>query len=90
MRWVHLHPCNISQEVEIVVEHFRSTVAPLLDGKAKAMVVLGSRVETVRSQIAVNKYIKSRGYVKGTLVASRVRSLTENPDPIRLPRKVRR
>ncbi len=69
MRWVRLHPYNISQKVEIVVEHFRSTVAPLLDGKAKAMVVLGSRVEAVRWQIAVDKYIKSRGYVMGTLVA---------------------
>jgi type I restriction enzyme R subunit len=69
MRWVRLHPYNISQKVEIVVEHFRSTVAPLLDGKAKAMVVLGSRVEAVRWQIAVEKYIKSRGYVMGTLVA---------------------
>lgn len=45
MRWVRLHPYNISQKIKIVVEHYRSTVMPLLDGKAKAMVVLGSRVE---------------------------------------------
>lgn len=48
MGWVRLHPYNISQKVEIVVEHFRETVSPLLDGKAKAMVVVGSRVEAVR------------------------------------------
>ena len=69
MRWVRLHPHNIAQKVQIVVEHFRENVAPLLDGKAKAMVVLGSRLEAVRWQIAVEAYIKSHGYKMGTLVA---------------------
>jgi type I restriction enzyme R subunit len=69
MRWVRLHPYNISQKVQIVVEHFRENVSPLLEGRAKAMVVLGSRVEAVRWQLAIDKYIKSRGYKIGTLVA---------------------
>lgn len=69
MRWVRLHPYNISQKVQIVVEHFRENVAPLLDGQAKAMVVLGSRLEAVRWQIAVEAYIKSQGYRMSTLVA---------------------
>ena len=29
----------------MVVEHFRENVAPLLNGQAKAMVVVGSRIE---------------------------------------------
>ena len=69
MRWVRLHPYNISQKVKVVVEHFRSSVAPLLDGKAKAMVVTSSRQEVVRWQLAINKYIKEQGYKLGTLVA---------------------
>ncbi|MDA0765389.1 MAG: type I restriction endonuclease [Verrucomicrobia bacterium] len=69
MGWVRLHPYNISQKVEIVVEHFREYVSPLLDGKGKAMIVVGSRVEAVRWKLAVEKYIKSRGYAIGTLVA---------------------
>jgi hypothetical protein len=48
MGWVRLHPYNIAQMVEIVVEHYRQYVAPLLQGKAKAMVVVGSRAEAVR------------------------------------------
>jgi type I restriction enzyme R subunit len=44
-------------------------VAPLLNGKAKAMVVTGSRVEAVRWQLAINKYIKDKGYSIKTLVA---------------------
>lgn len=69
MGWVKLHPYNISQKVEVVVEHFRTRVAPLLNEKAKGMVVVGSRVEAVRWQLAIDKYIKSKGYKIGTLVA---------------------
>jgi len=69
MRWVRLHPYNISQKVQIVVEHFRENVAPLLDGKAKAMVVMGSRLEAVRWQLAIEAYVKSQGYRMHTLVA---------------------
>jgi len=67
--WVKLHPVNIAQKVQIVVEHFRQFVSPLLGGKAKAMVVVGSRLEAVRWQLAVEKYIQDKGYKIGTLVA---------------------
>ena len=69
MQWVRLHPYNISQKVQIVVEHFRENVQPLLDGKAKAMVVLASRKEAVRWKLAIDRYIREQGYPLGTLVA---------------------
>jgi type I restriction enzyme R subunit len=69
MGWVRLHPFNIAQKVEVVVEHFREFVAPLLKGKAKAMVVVGSRLEAVRWQLAIEKYITEHGYKIGALVA---------------------
>jgi type I restriction enzyme, R subunit len=69
MGWVKLHPHNIAQKVQIVVEHFRQFVWPLLDGKAKAMVVVGSRKEAVRWKLAIDQYIKEKGYPLGTLVA---------------------
>jgi type I restriction enzyme R subunit len=69
MRWVRLHPYNISQKVQVVVEHYRENVAPLLNGRAKAMVVVGSRLEAVRWQIAITAYIKQCGYKIGSLVA---------------------
>ncbi len=69
MGWVRLHPYNIAQKVQIVVEHYRAKVAPLLNGKAKAMVVVGSRVEAVRWQLAIRKYIADKGYPISTLVA---------------------
>jgi type I restriction enzyme R subunit len=69
-RWVRLHPYNIAQKVEIIVEHFRHTIAYRLGGKAKAMVVTNSRQEAVRYKIAMDKYIKDSGYSNlATLVA---------------------
>ena len=83
MKWVRLHPYNISQKVQIVVEHYRAMVMPLLAGKAKAMVVVGSRIEAVRWQIAIEKYIKSKGYGLGTLVAfsGEVNDADSGPEP---------
>jgi len=69
MGWVRLHPYNIAQKVEVVVEHYREFVAPLLDGKAKAMVVVSSRLEAVRWKLAIDKFITQQGYKIGTLVA---------------------
>ncbi len=83
MRWVSLHPYNIAQKVQVVVEHFRENVAPLLNGKAKAMVVVSSRLEAVRWQLAIDKYIKSQGYKLATLVAfsGEVNDSASGPDP---------
>ena len=57
MQWVRLHLYNISQKVQTMVEHFRENVQPLLNGKAKAMVVVRSRKEAVRWQKAISAYI---------------------------------
>jgi type I restriction enzyme, R subunit len=83
MGWVRLHPYNISQKVEIVVEHFRQHVAPLLKGTAKAMVVVSSRLEAVRWKLAIDNYIRNRGYTIRTLVAfsGDVTDKESGPDP---------
>ena len=62
MRWVRLHPHNISQKVQIIVEHFRANIAGLLDGNAKAMVVTASRKEAIRYHRILTKYIAEMGY----------------------------
>lgn len=85
MGWVRLHPYNIAQKVEIVVEHFRQHVAPLLAGRAKAMVVVASRAEAVRWQLAISRFIKERGYPIRTLVAfsGEVKDPESGPDPFK-------
>ena len=69
MRWVKLNPQTIAQKAAIIVEHFRVNVAHLLDGHAKAMVVTDSRKAAVRYKLAIDKFVKSKGYGYGTLVA---------------------
>jgi type I restriction enzyme, R subunit len=62
MNWVRLHPTNIAQKVQIIIEHFRDNVGPRLGGKAKAMVVTSSRKAAVRYKLAFDKYVADQGY----------------------------
>nr|WP_315848381.1 DEAD/DEAH box helicase family protein [uncultured Rhodoferax sp.] len=84
MGWVRLHPYNIAQKVQVVVEHFRENVQPLLSGKAKAMVVVGSRKEAVRWQKAIRGYIERQGYKLGVMVAfsGEVDDAESYPNPV--------
>ena len=61
-QWVKLHPYNIEQKVQVIVEHFRRHVAGLLDGQAKAMVVTDSRKAAVRYKLALDKYVREKTY----------------------------
>ncbi|MDF2916570.1 MAG: box helicase [Microbacterium sp.] len=69
MRFANLHPSNVGQKVEIIVEHFRANVAHLLDGHAKAMVVTGSRQAAVRYKVEIDKYLALKGYGYQSIVA---------------------
>jgi type I restriction enzyme R subunit len=57
-RWMTLHPTNITQKVQFIMEHFTTHVADLLDGKAKAMVVTSSRAAAVRYKKAFDAFIE--------------------------------
>lgn len=61
-RFMSLHPHNIAQKAEVMVEHFRTHVKHLIGGRAKAMVVTSSRLHAVRYKQAFDKYLKEQGY----------------------------
>ena len=61
-RFVNLHPTNIAQKTEVIIKHFRSCVRDLLGGRAKAMVVTGSRLEAVRYKQAFDDYLAEQGH----------------------------
>ena len=61
-RFVELHETNIAQRIEVIVEHFRTTVMFELGGKAKAMVVTKSRESAVKYHQAFEDYIAKKGY----------------------------
>ncbi|GAB1419502.1 DEAD/DEAH box helicase family protein [Bacteroidales bacterium] len=61
-KFVSLHPHNLAQKTEIIIEHFRDVVSKKIGGKAKAMLVCGSRLHAKRYFEEVGKYIKTKGY----------------------------
>ena len=69
-KFLSLHPHNLAQKTEIIVEHFRSVTQHEIGGKAKAMLVTGSRLHAVRYYFEFLKYIKKMKYTDlGVLVA---------------------
>ena len=61
-KFLVMHPTNISQKIEVIIEHFRSHVRTHLGGRAKAMVVTGSRLQAVKYMQAFQRYIAEKGY----------------------------
>ncbi|HEY8037676.1 MAG TPA: type I restriction endonuclease [Methylobacter sp.] len=78
-RFLSLHPHNLAQKTEVMVEHFRTHVKHKIGGRAKAMVVTDSRLHAVRYKQMFDRYIKSNGYkdVKSLVAFSGV---VEDPD----------
>jgi len=68
-RFLKLHPHNIAQKTEVMVEHFHAVTHHKIGGRAKAMVVTGSRLEAVRYKQSFDKYIQEKGYPIKSLVA---------------------
>jgi type I restriction enzyme R subunit len=60
--FVSLHPHNLAQKAEIIVEHFRTHTAAKIGGNAKAMVVTSSRLHAVRYKQAIDSYIHAKAY----------------------------
>ncbi len=61
-KFMSLHPYNIEQKTEVMVEHFRRSVRRRIGGRAKAMVVTSSRLHAVRYKLAFERYIAENGY----------------------------
>lgn len=68
-RFVSLTEHDIRQKVETIVDDFIENRSMWIGGKAKAMVVTASRLHAVKYKIAIDKYIKERGYDIKALVA---------------------
>ena len=68
-RFMRLHPHNIAQKTEVMVEHFQAVTRHKIGGRAKAMVVTGSRLEAVRYKQSFDRYIQEKGYAIKSLVA---------------------
>lgn len=61
-KYISLHPHNLSQKTKIIIEHFREVVSKKIGGRAKAMVVCGSRLHAKRYFEEFRRYIFENGY----------------------------
>ncbi|MCD6273477.1 MAG: type I restriction endonuclease subunit R, partial [Deltaproteobacteria bacterium] len=87
-RFVSLHPHNLAQKTEIIIEHFKQVVSTKIGGRAKAMLVTGSRLHAKRYFEEFNRYIKDKGYEKAIkiLVAFSGKVIDDNfPDGVAEP-----
>ncbi|HLH17950.1 MAG TPA: type I restriction endonuclease [Bryobacteraceae bacterium] len=80
-RFMRLHPHNIAQKTEVIVEHFRQNVRHRVGGRAKAMVVTGSRLEAVRYKRAADEYIRAKQYNDLRTLVAFSGSLVDPDDP---------
>lgn len=72
-KWRSLHPTNVMEKAEWIIDHFVDNVAPLLNGEAKAMIVTSGRPEVVRYKYAIEAYLKSRPDLDPTKVEPKLR-----------------
>ena len=79
-RFMSLHPHNIAQKTEVIVEHFWHFTRHKIGGKAKAMVVTPSRLHAVRYRQALDRYIKEKGYQNDIRVLVAFSGSVPDPD----------
>ncbi|MGD9765846.1 MAG: type I restriction endonuclease subunit R, partial [Candidatus Binatia bacterium] len=69
-RFMSLHPHNVAQKTEVMIEHFRHAVMPRIGGRAKAMLVTASRLHAVRYRQEFDRQLREKRYSDiGVLVA---------------------
>ena len=69
-KFEELHPYNISQKAQIIVETYLGTTRHKIGGRGKMMVITSSRLAAVRYYHECKRYIEEKGYNDiGVLVA---------------------
>ena len=66
-RFLSLHPHNLAQKTEVIIEHFRQCVMYKIGGKAKAMLDTASRPHVIRYKDEFDKYLQKQGYTDTSL-----------------------
>lgn len=61
-RYALTHDSTVAQHAQVIVEHFVTHTRGRLGGRAKSMVVTGSRKSAVQMARAIKSYIKDRDY----------------------------
>jgi type I restriction enzyme R subunit len=78
-QFLELHPVNIEQVVAVIIEHFRLRVLHELGGRAKAMVLTGSRLAAVKYKQGFDRYMRDKAY-EGIKALVAFSGTVEDPD----------
>jgi type I restriction enzyme R subunit len=79
-RFMSLHPHNIAQKTEVILEHYWHSTRHKIGGRAKAMVVTPSRLHAVRYRQALDRTIAEKGYDDGMKVLVAFSGTVHDPD----------
>lgn len=71
--WESLHPTNVMQKTQFIIEHFMKNVSMMLEGQAKAMIVAASRPAVVRYKYAIEAYLETHPEYDREKVAEAIR-----------------
>ena len=71
--WQSLHPTNVMQKTQFIIEHFTKNVAAMLGGQAKAMIVTSSRPAVIRYKYAIKAYLDAHPEYDRTQLAENLR-----------------
>ncbi len=80
-RFEELHPYNLQEKAQLIVETFRGVTRPAIGGKGKMMVVTASRLAAVRYFRAINDYIKTQGYADIVVMIAFSGAIKDPADP---------
>ena len=81
-RFVSLHPHELAQKTEVIIEHFRQIVCKKMGGKAKAMVVTSSRLHAKRYFVEFKNYINANNYDDIKVLVAFSGKVTDNDFPL--------
>ncbi|HEL1260844.1 DEAD/DEAH box helicase family protein [Streptococcus equi subsp. zooepidemicus] len=85
-RYADLHPYNLAQKTEVMVEVFREKTRHAIGGRGKAMVVTSSRLAAVRYMKEFKRYISEKGYTDMDALVAFSGEITDNGEEYTEPK----
>ena len=80
-RFEELHPHNLHQKAQLIVETYRSITRPAIGGKGKMMVVTASRLAAVRYYHEIKRYLEVKKYDDIEILIAFSGSIKDPDDP---------
>lgn len=85
-KFEELHPYNISQKAQIIVETYMGTTRYKIGGRGKMMVITSSRLAAVRYFHECKRYIEEKGYDDVGVLVAFSGSVTDNGEEYTEPK----